>query len=190
MAKKKKKTEPVKPVKRRKVICFTGHRPKDLPCRYNRDHDCYRSIKERLLKVLIRAIESGVTHFVTGMALGFDQWALECLLELRAKDYEFTIVAAVPCKNQESKWPADSVKHYQALLKACDKVVYVTQTDYTNECMQARNKFMVDNSFAVISLWNGSQGGGTGSCIKYAKKMGRPIYRIHPVDSKLDGWLE
>lgn len=190
MAKKKVVKKEVKPVERRKVIAFTGHRPGNLPCRYDRNHACYKSIKERLLKVLIRAIDNGVTHFITGMAIGFDQWALECLLELRAKDYTFTIVAAVPCKGQESKWPTESQQHYRALLKACDTVCYVTEQPYEDGCMEARNQWMVDKSIALIALYNGSQGGGTANCVKYAKSKNRPIYRIHPVDAKLDGWLE
>ena len=191
MARKKKTVvEKTKPVERRKVVCFTGHRPNSLPCKYNRDHACYKSIKERLMKELLRCIKSGVTHFITGMALGFDQWALECLLELRAKDHTFTIVAAVPCKNQEGVWPKESQDHYRALLKACDKIVYVTQADYEANCMELRNHFMVDNSIAVIALYNGSQGGGTANCVKYAMEKNRPVWRIHPVDPKQDGWLK
>lgn len=191
MAKKKTvEKKEVKPIERRKVLCFTGHRPGSLPCKYSRDHACYKSIKERLLKVLIRAIEHGFTHFLTGMALGFDQWALECLLELRAKDYTFTVVAAVPCAGQESKWPKESQDHYKALLKACDKVVYVTKTPYDDGCMELRNRFMVDNSEVVVALYNDSQGGGTANCVKYAKEKKRHIYRIHPIEAKLDGWLK
>jgi len=43
--------------------------------------------------------------------------------------------------------------------------------------MQTRNIWMVDNCDLVLALWDGSDG-GTGNCIKYANKIGKPIVNL------------
>lgn len=55
------------------TCCFTGHRPQKLPFKFDEQHpDCVR-LKKLLRQELVRLItEAGVTHFITGMALGID----------------------------------------------------------------------------------------------------------------------
>ena len=48
------------------------------------------------------------------------------------------------------------------------------QHHYTNDCMQNRNKYMVDNSDIVIAVWNGKPS-GTGSTVRYAHEKGKTI---------------
>lgn len=36
---------------------------------------------------------------------------------------------------------------------------------------------MVDNSNAVLALWNGSEG-GTGNCVRYAKEKNKKIFQL------------
>jgi hypothetical protein len=40
--------------------------------------------------------------------------------------------------------------------------------------MQIRNEWMVDHCTHVAALWDGSPG-GTGNCIRYVRKIGRPF---------------
>jgi uncharacterized phage-like protein YoqJ len=43
--------------------------------------------------------------------------------------------------------------------------------------MQTRNKWMVDHSDMVLSLWDGSAG-GTANCIEYARHVDKPVVNI------------
>lgn len=62
----------------------------------------------------------------------------------------------MPCKGQELKWKPEQQKRYSHLLKECDEVI-VLQDHYTADCMNKRNKYMVENSSVVIVCNNGNQ---------------------------------
>ena len=66
------------------TCCFTGHRPKSLPFGYDEQNpQCIRMrfLIWNLLNKLIT--EKGVTHFISGMALGIDQICAEVVPYLR-----------------------------------------------------------------------------------------------------------
>lgn len=65
---------------------FTGHRPQNLPFRFNEtDERCLR-LKAELRKLIVQMIEQkNVTHFISGMALGIDTYAAEIVLDLKSQ---------------------------------------------------------------------------------------------------------
>ena len=65
-----------------KTCAFTGHRPKGLG--YPESDGRCDALK-RLLRLLVRRLiqEQSVTHFISGMAQGVDQYAAEIVLELK-----------------------------------------------------------------------------------------------------------
>ena len=164
--------------------CFTGHRPKGLPCGYNEEHPACIKIKTQLTRMIIGLIEKkNVTHFIAGAALGVDMWAMEIVLDLK-EDYPYiTLEAVLPCRSQTSGWNVKNKGRYDRLLSACDKVTLV-QEYYTPDCMIKRNKYMVNNSDYVAAVWNGKPS-GTGNTIKYAVQQGKPVYCINSVNFKM-----
>ena len=81
-------------------------------------------------------------------------------------------------KNQEKKWSVEQKARYKRVLSKCDKVI-VLQERYTKDCMNKRNKFMVDNCSVVIACFSGYFG-CTKNTIEYAKKVGVKIEIINP----------
>ena len=63
--------------------------------------------------------------------------------------------------------------------------------------MKTRNVWMVNNSFKLITVWDGTTG-GTGNCVKYAKKHGNEIVFLDPqrlldrgfIRTKLGVWFD
>jgi len=112
------------------------------------------------------------------MALGVDQWAVEVALELGIK-----VMALIPCLAQDAKWPPISRQKYVDMLvliqAAGGSIEYVTNEPYSPTCMALRNQRIVDYSTEMLAIWDRSWG-GTGSCVRLAKKAGRPITIIHP----------
>ena len=53
------------------------------------------------------------------------------------------------------------------------------QAQYSSDCFQRRNRYMVDRSGLVIAIWDGTPS-GTGSTVQYAKASGRLVYTITP----------
>ncbi|HPS76246.1 MAG TPA: DUF1273 domain-containing protein, partial [Oscillospiraceae bacterium] len=54
------------------TCCFTGHRIAKLPWRSNENDPRCIALKERLAAVTEAVYESGVRHFICGMANGCD----------------------------------------------------------------------------------------------------------------------
>jgi len=154
------------------IVSFTGHRPQRFggfkPCA---THD---RVKARVREKLV---ELQPTEAISGMALGFDQWAAEV-----CGDLGIPFVAAVPFPGQELEWPWYSQQQYYTLIKKAARVHVVDPVSPANRGeaarkLHARNHWMVDNSDAVVAAWDGSKS-GTGECVKYAKKVGRLVHRI------------
>lgn len=115
---------------------------------------------------------------ISGMALGWDQALVEAALDL-----DIPYVAAVPFLGQEYRWPDGAQERYRHLMRLAADVVVVSMGSYSAEKMQVRNEWMVDNSQGVLALWNGTPG-GTANCVRYAKKVSKPIFNVWP------GWEE
>jgi len=155
------------------IVSFTGHRPQKFggfkPCA---THDRVRArVREKLLDLK-------PTEAVSGMALGFDQWATEVCLEL---GIPFT--AAVPFPGQELEWPWPAQQLYYTLIKKAARVHVVDQVApearwEAIKKLHARNHWMVDNSDVLVAGWDGSRAGGTAACVRYAQKVGRVVHRI------------
>lgn len=159
--------------------CFTGHRPQNLPFRFNESDVRCLKIKEQLEKIIRDLIVNyNVTYFISGMALGIDVYAAEIVLKLKKEFPIIKLEAAIPCETQAVKWKEADRDRYYSIIEKCDKETML-QAHYTADCMQKRNKYMVDNSKYVIAVWDGRPS-GTGSTVRYAKEQGRLVYVIDP----------
>lgn len=156
-----------------KTCCFTGHRPQKLGYGENSIQcDELKGKLEELIKNLIE--KEGVTHFISGVALGVDTYAANIVLNLKAQYPGITLECAIPCETQAVKWNERDRDIYYDLLAKCDKETLLQQ-NYTSARMQKRNEYMVDNSDYVIAVWNGKPS-GTGNTVKYARQNGKSVF--------------
>lgn len=162
-----------------KTCCFTGHRPQYLPFWYSENSiDCLK-IKNILKKTIVQLIKKNeVNHFISGMALGIDQYAAEIVLELKKQYPQITLECAMPCETQAIKWTEEQRDRYFSIIKRCDKETLL-QKQYTSDCMQKRNEYMVKNSAFIIAVGN-RKPSGTYETIKHAKLLGKYIIIIDP----------
>ena len=147
-------------------MAFTGHRPDKLGG-YQNDA-AHRAIRRHMRDFLNEAPD-GELIVISGGALGIDQFSMEVGLHL-----ELPVVAALPFKGYDAKWPASSRRIYEKLLDKCHEVLYVCEPGYEASKLQRRNEWMVDNSDIVTAYWNGTPG-GTSNCVEYAIKVGRQL---------------
>ena len=157
------------------TIAITGHRPHKL-WGYDYHIPEYYNLGKQLRSIIL---DRNATHIISGVALGVDTIFALVGLKLKQSGHDLQIECAVPCINQSSRWYKDSVDLYNSILKQSDKVTYVSNKPYSPQCMQDRNKYMVDNCDLLIAVWNGTSG-GTANCIKYAKSQHKPIVYINP----------
>lgn len=163
----------------KRTACFTGHRPQSIPYLWDEGSELSLRLKDELRNMIIDLIDNhGVSHFISGMALGVDMIAAEIVLELKKKYPNITLECAIPCETQARKWTEKYRDRYFSIIEMSDKETLL-QTHYTADCMHKRNKYMVDNSDYVIAVWNGSSS-GTGKTVLYAKENNKQIIQIKP----------
>ena len=163
-----------------KSCAFTGHRPQNLPFGFREDDERCTALKETLKKQIVSLItDENVTHFISGMALGVDMYAAEIVLELKKTYPGITLESAIPCETQAAKWNAAMRERYYGIAAQCDKETLL-QTHYTPDCMDKRNRYMVDQADVLTVVWDGSPS-GTGKTVRYAHQQGKPVIIINPV---------
>lgn len=161
-----------------RTCAFTGHRPQSLPFGFNESDERCIALKQKLRNEIIRQIEeNGVTHFISGMAIGVDIYAAEIVLGLKAK-YNITLECAIPCETQAEKWSEPLRNRYFEIASKCDKEAML-QHHYTPGCMDKRNRYMVDHADYIIAVWDG-RASGTSKTVRYAQHQGKPIRVINP----------
>ncbi|MBO5927187.1 MAG: DUF1273 family protein [Clostridia bacterium] len=146
-----------------KTCAFTGHRI--LDSEFNVD---------KLEEVINNVLKKGYKTFLVGMAMGFDLKCFEILLTKRS--YNIDIIACVPCKEQSKNYNKIEKERYEEFIKKADKIVYISN-EYTNGCMQLRNRYMVDNSSLLIAYLKYFKGGSLYT-VNYAKKKQKEIIFI------------
>lgn len=119
-----------------KKCAFTGHRPQSLPFGFNEADERCITLKQKLREEIINQIENnGVTHFITGMAIGVDMYAAEIVLGLKASYEGIILESAIPCETQAAKWTEEQRDRYYEIASKCDKETMI-QRPYTADCMR------------------------------------------------------
>lgn len=151
------------------TVCFTGHRT--IP-RYEA-----LQIPSALKAELEVLIKNGAVNFRAGGAIGFDTIAALCVLELKEKYPHIRLELFIPCKDQTKFWPRDSIEVYNYIFSKASYVNY-TSEHYTQWCMMARNRKLVDGSQACIAYLSKSTG-GTAYTFDYALKNKLNVINIY-----------
>ena len=155
---------------REKTCCFTGHRPMKLPWGMNEKDPRCLALKLELAARLEALAALGYRSFLCGMALGCDMFFAEAVLALRDNHPDVMLEAVIPCGSQPDRWSLAQRQRYNSLLNRCDKVT-VLQIHYTPDCMQKRNRYMVEHASLLLACYNGYPG-GTQSTLLYAQRRG------------------
>ena len=157
-------------IDKNQVCCFSGHRNivKEKP----------PQIEAAVEKAVVELVSQGVVFFGSGGSLGFDTIAAETVLRLKGEYPHIRLVMVLPClpEQQSLKWNVEQKRRYYDILERADKV-RVLSPQYTDGCMLARNRHMVDNSAYLICYLREDRG-GTFYTVKYAEKRGLKIIRL------------
>lgn len=151
-----------------RTCCFTGHRK--LPT------DRLESIIQRLNNEVDALIGRGVTDFISGGALGFDQLAAALIVAKKEKGRHVRLILALPCRDQDAFWAEEQKELYRYLLAGADEIVYVSEK-YADRCMEKRNRYMVDRSAYCICAWLHPLG-GTAQTVRYARRRGIKVINL------------
>lgn len=164
-------------MERNKSCAFTGHRPERLPWGYEEEDSRCLRFKVQLEAQMREVYQKGVTHFISGMALGTDQYFAEIVLTLQEEDPKVSLECAIPCITQTKGWSEEQQSRYQRILDRANLETMV-QHDYSRGCMMRRNRYMVERADTLIAAYDGIPRGGTAKTIAFAMKEERDIFII------------
>ncbi len=148
--------------------CFTGHR--DIPLYL------VPEISEKIRTEAERLIASGVTHFYTGGAVGFDMLALKVLTQLKKSVPSMVLHVIAPCEGHMKNWNEESKVEFCRLIEDADELKYLSPF-YFSGCMQVRNRYLVDHSSYCIAFLERNTG-GSAYTVKYAEEKGLSVINI------------
>lgn len=94
---------------------------------------CTRRIEKRLDIEVDNLILQGVTDFISGGALGFDQIAASLIIAKRKQRTYIRLIFALPCINQDEHWNDMQKRQYVHLLTEADEIIYVSRVDNVAE---------------------------------------------------------
>ena len=101
------------------VVAFTGYRPEKMPFVESKKDEAYLKFRKRQLQVIERLIERGCTHFISGVAMGFDTWVAEDILALQKNNSSLELECAIPFPGQADRWStSDQKRRYKILTHA------------------------------------------------------------------------
>ncbi len=155
-------------------LAGTGHRPPRLGLDYGPNGN--RTLTKFVASALTELISTShnIKSIVQGMAQGFDQALAHAAITLN-----IPVIAALPFEGQESKWPSDSKRRFNAILAKCKEVKVVSKGGYHPEKYLVRDEWMVDRVVQdaaagdgelplLIALFDGQSSGGTNHTFRYA----------------------
>lgn len=102
-----------------KSLAFTGHRT--IPIERQDE------IRARLVEAVSVACKSGITCFYSGMAIGFDLMAAETVLSLKGRYPDIWLIAVVPFRRQNCRWPSIEKERYQNIVSRADRVIVLSE---------------------------------------------------------------
>lgn len=156
---------------REKTASFSGYRSEKLP-----DEGMSGSNSIGALQTILRiAVEDlvlgGFTHFMVGMADGFDTMAAEAVLDVKQKHPLIHLIAILPFDDGRNH--SDT---YTSILSQCSDTVVVSQKAHKGTYL-TRNEYLVDNSSFLICYYDGRYG-GTEYTVEYAQKNRVPVRNL------------
>jgi uncharacterized phage-like protein YoqJ len=145
------------------IVALTGHRPEKAEP---------EDVVREKVRLALRGPENPVV--VCGMAAGFDLWAGTTALRMGLE-----VIAAKPWKGHKARKADEQL--YAEVFEGATRVVNVSDSEtYLGPWLyHDRNEWMVDNATHVLAYWDGGEKGGTAACVRYAKKVGKPIRNIY-----------
>lgn len=151
-----------------KTCCFTGHRIMKIT----------PELVQGLRDAIIEVIGKGVTEFYNGGAIGFDMFAAETVIDLKAVYPDIKLHLLLPCPTQEQikGWNMSQIARYEKILKAADSVTVVSD-HYTKECMKRRNQRLVELADCCICYCTNRRS-GTGQTMRIAEEKGIKILNL------------
>ena len=93
------------------------------------------------------------------------------------------LVAVIPFRGQESRFPAVDRERFRRVLAAADHIVTLSPS-YHAGCYAVRNNYLVEHA-ALLVAWSDGSPGGTHYTVRRALVRGLEFINLHPHSAAL-----
>jgi len=117
-----------------------------------------------------KSVLLGYDTFLSGGALGFDQYAASHVLRLKKKYPHIRLIFVLPCDKliMSEKWSFCQKNSFLFLFNKADEIIYISH-DYYEGCMKHRNEKLVELSSYCIAYLKRERS-GTGQTVRLMRK--------------------
>lgn len=123
-----------------------------------------------------RLIADGVTDFISGGNLGFEQIAASLIAAKKEMGKNIRLIFVLSHKTQADLWGEKQRALYQNLLNEADEIIYVSE-QCDSFCIKLRSKYMVDHStYCICALQR--KGDIANQTVEYARERGLQIVNV------------
>ncbi|MBQ3379798.1 MAG: DUF1273 family protein [Clostridia bacterium] len=168
-----------------KTCCFSGHRPKAFPWKYDESAPQCVWLKGRIANEIEKAVADGFTRFIAGGAAGVDMWCAEAVIDFKRTHNrdDISLVLAIPFLNYAVYFSEKEKARLVKIIEASDERILTSSEEDKSHAVRKyykRNEYMVDNSQRLIAVFEPdlSTKGGTKYTVEYAKKVGVEVVTI------------
>ena len=169
------------------ACAFTGHCPMRFSFGYDEEDKLCLHLKLAMAWQIGILIESGISLFYSGMALGVGQWGAEIILDMKRQYPNVQLVAVLPCETRADRWSSAQRERYFDILARCDDVITL-RAHYTPQCALEHNRYIVDHAEYLLAVYDGNPKGGIAYTVRYAREKNRQITVIHPDTLEIVSW--
>ncbi len=172
-----KKGGKLKNMKRLNTCCFIGSCTEDRLSSFEEKRTFLNNTELVIEESIIYLIECfSVTNFLSGMDIGFEQYAAEVVLK-KKKDYpQITLEGVLPYETHSVNWTEAQRDKYYSIMEKSDREIMM-QCHYTWDCMTKRNLYMINQSKHIVFFNEGA--GEVDRLILFSKAKGRNIIVIN-----------
>ena len=149
------------------TCCFAGYRPHKYGFKLCDDNPEFNELQENIISAVEKSYEDGYRTFLCGGAMGFDLLCAEHVLKLKQNHPDIKLICMLPFEGQAKRFSKLWLEKYNAVLKECDNIEYITPT-YIHGCYFTRTEKMITASTRLITYFDG-KAGGTDRCIACAQ---------------------
>lgn len=160
-----------------KIAMIAGHRPGKL-FGYDLMNEKYLNIRNTIRDILTR---ENATGFWTGLDPGCGMLGALAGIDMQDNGSDIKLNAAIPGNDHKDyRWPQPIRDLYDAVLYRAAHINQITDGVCSTWAVNRSHRYMADRCDFAIIIYNGTPG-VTANCIKYLRKIKKPIWFIDPM---------
>ncbi len=166
-----------------RIACFTGHRPRRDGLLFAPGEARTERLAERAEDAIrLLCAQHGVRVFLCGMAMGFDLFAAQRLLDLKRRGEipeEVALIAVLPYPQHAWDLKQERWRRTHREVLQCAQDQFVVSSQRGMDAFRRRNAFLVAHAMYVVAYWSHDIHSGTGQTVRMAQQQDRVLLNLY-----------